>query len=60
MSYERYNKSVDKTLLDNTDGETTAVTTGLVNIENLIGTDENDKLNGNNVANVIDGRDGAG
>ena len=59
VSYERYDKGVTKTLLNNDQGETTAVTTGLVNIENLIGTDENDTLNGNNVANVIDGRDGA-
>ena len=59
VSYERYDKGVTKTLLNNDQGETTAVTTGLVNIENLIGTDENDGLTGNNVANVIDGRDGA-
>ena len=49
VSYERLKAGV----------EVTINTTTLANVENLIGTDENDKLNGDGSNNEIDGRDGA-
>ena len=53
LSYERLKKGVEKTLA--ADG----ATSGIVHIENLIGTNEDDNLKGNASANMIDGRDGA-
>ena len=53
LSYERLKKGVSKMLA--IDG----ATAGIVHIENLIGTDDDDTLTGNTSANMIDGRDGA-
>ena len=59
LSFEKLEDGVGTSNTPITLGGDTDESANIKNIENLIGTDEDDYLTGNNEANVIDGRDGA-
>ena len=59
LSYEKLEDGVGTSSTWITLGNDDDASAAIINIENLVGTDEDDYLKGNNEANVIDGRDGA-